>query len=141
VASPTYPTNQLIAVIDDPAAAEAAARALTEAGFEVTLFRGPESAASFRGTGRARGSWTRFVRIFQFMSMDQMPDFVTYEAALGEGRAVITVRIRGRPRLETARRILLEHGAHFLNWFGRFSTEEVAPWRGPEPSVPGYLRR
>ena len=141
MASPTYPTNQLLAVIDDPAAAEAAASALTQADFEVTVFRGSEAAAAFRGTGRARGPWTRFVRIFQFMSMDQMPDFVTYEAALREGRVVISVRIRARSTLETARRILLERGAHFLNWFGRFSTEEVAPWRGAEPNVPGYLRR
>jgi hypothetical protein len=141
VASPTYPTHQLLAVIDDPAAAEASARALTDAAFEVTLLRGPDAVAAFRGTGRARGPWTRFVRIFKFMSMDQMPDFVTYEAALREGRAVISVRIRGHATLETARGILLEHGAHFLNWFGRFSTEEVAPWRGAEPNVPGYLRR
>jgi hypothetical protein len=141
VASPTYPTNQLLAVIDDPEAADAAAQALRDAGFEVTVFRGPESADSVRGTGRARGRWTRLVRVFQFMSMDQMPDFVTYEAALREGRAVIAVRIGGRAKLEAARRILLEHGAHFLNWFGRFSTEEVAPWRGTEPNVPGYLRR
>jgi hypothetical protein len=32
-------------------------------------------------------------------------------------------------------------GAHFVNYFGRFATEEYARWRGPEPAVPDFLRR
>ena len=62
-------------------------------------------------------------------------------ASLREGRSVIAVRAGGRAKLDAARGILLERSAHFLNWFGRFSTEEVAPWRGPEPDVPDFLRR
>ena len=32
-------------------------------------------------------------------------------------------------------------GAHFLNHFGRLSTEELSMWRGEEPEIPGALRR
>jgi hypothetical protein len=32
-------------------------------------------------------------------------------------------------------------GAHFMNHFGRFATEEFERWQGPEPKVPDYLRR
>ena len=33
------------------------------------------------------------VRAIQFMSMDQLPDFLVYERALVDGRAVIAVRV------------------------------------------------
>ena len=89
---PTYPTNQLLGVIDDPAVAERAVAALLAAGFpssDVTLM----SPAAEQQPPRL---WTRLVRLFQFMSMDQGPDFHYYEAAVREGRAVVAVRIRGR---------------------------------------------
>jgi hypothetical protein len=133
----TYPTNQLMGVIDDPAVAERAVDALLAAAFrpaDVTLM----TPASEQQPPRP---WTRIVRIFQFMSMDQGPDFHYYEAAVREGRAVVTVRVRGRARMEEARDILQAHGAHFLNYFGRFQTEEISPWRGPEPHISEYLKR
>jgi hypothetical protein len=32
-------------------------------------------------------------------------------------------------------------GAHFINFYARFATEELDPWRGPELDLPGALRR
>jgi hypothetical protein len=75
------------------------------------------------------------------MTMDQMPDFLTYEAALRTGRAVLAVRVKDRRSMLAARDRLLEAGGHFMNFFGRFSTEEVVRWRGPELELPGYMRR
>jgi hypothetical protein len=43
--------------------------------------------------------------------------------------------------MRRAATILERHGAHFLNHFGRLSTEEVSRWRGPEPEIPDALRR
>jgi hypothetical protein len=37
--------------------------------------------------------------------------------------------------------ILGAHGAHFVNFFGRFQTEEVSLWQGREPAIPDALRR
>ena len=71
MASRTYPTNQVLAVIDEPAAVERAVAALVASGFA--------AGDVIRRTARDRpskpGRWTRLVRIFQFMSMDQGPDF------------------------------------------------------------------
>jgi hypothetical protein len=139
-----YPTNHLLAVIDDPTNAARAARALVGAGFEareVTVLRGEEGADRLDGLGAVGGPWRRVVRIFQFMSMDQMPDFQTYEAAIRDGRAVIAVRVRDRAAVLRARDLLGALGAHFINHFGRLSTEEFARWRGPELPSPEYLRR
>jgi hypothetical protein len=139
-----YPTDHLLAVVDDPAAAAVAGRALVSAGFpaaEVTVLRGDEGADRLDGLGSVGGLWRRLVRATQFMTMDQMPDFLTYEAALRGGRAVVAVRARDRPSMLRARDLLLGAGAHFMNFFGRLSTEELARWRGPELDLPGYMRR
>ena len=83
------------------------------------------------------------MRFFQFVLMDQTPDFLVYEAAIAEGRAVVAVIAGGgdRERMLRAADLLKAEGAHFLNFFGRFQTEEVSLWRGPEPEIPDALRR
>ncbi len=139
-----YPTNHLLAVFDDPAAAAEAARDLIAAGFpseNVTVLRGKEDADRLDGLGTVGGPWRRIVRVFQFMTMDQMPDFLTYEAALRSGRAIVAVRVTNRRSMLAARDRLLAAGGHFMNFFGRFSTEELIRWRGPELELPGYMRR
>jgi hypothetical protein len=139
-----YPTNRLLMVIDDPHRAREAMRELAAAGVgseRVTLLAGERGVDELRRLGGARGFLARLVRMFQFMSMDQMPDFVMYEASLREGRDVIAIRPRNRQQMLAARDIVARYGGHFANWFGRFSTEEVSPWQGPEPDIPAYLRR
>jgi hypothetical protein len=37
--------------------------------------------------------------------------------------------------------ILRRHGGHFINHYGRFATEEIERWAGPEPDIPDLLRR
>ena len=140
----SYPTHQLLAVVDDPASAPAAVDALVAAGIspaDVTLLAGPDGAREMDGLGTAHGPFMRLLRIVQFTTMDQMPDFKLYEAALADGRAVIAVRVPRREDLVRARDILTRAGAHFLNYFGRFSTEEISRWRGPELDIPDYMRR
>jgi len=139
-----YPTNHLLAVIDDPVGAAEAGRALVAAGFrdaDVSVIRGEEGADRLDGLGTVGGPWRRLVRMVQFMTMDQMPDFMTYESALRDGRAVVAVRASDRPTMLRARDVLLRANAHFMNFFGRLSTEELVRWRGAELSAPDYLRR
>jgi hypothetical protein len=137
-----YQTHQIFAVIAAPAAAAGPARALTAAGFapaDVTLLRGAESADRLDGLGEIGGPWRRIVRGFQYMTMDQMPDFRTYEAAIRDGRAVVAVQVTDRPRMLAARDALIAAGGHFINYFGRLSTEEFTRWQGPELPLPDYL--
>jgi rhodanese-related sulfurtransferase len=72
--------------------------------------------------------------------MDQLVDMAIYEQAVREGQLVVMVKARGQ-RKAAAIRVLREHGGHFMNYYGRFATEEVERWHGPEPKVPGLLRR
>lgn len=141
----TYPTGRLLAVVDRPEAAAAVATALVEDGVvpaaDVEILAGPDGRERLGRLGSRPNLLSRTVRLFQFMSMDQLPDFLVYERAIDDGRAVVAVRVTGREVMLRVRDVLEHHGAHFLNHFGRLQTEEVSMWRGPEPDIPGPLRR
>jgi hypothetical protein len=137
-----YPDRAVVAVVDDPTAAEAAARELADAGVDaVTVLQGPEGADRIDGMGRAHGLGSRLRRLVAFTVMDQLPDFVLYERALRDGRSVLIVRAPADADKRRAHEILRRHGGHFTNYYGRFATEELDLWRGPEPDIPDVLRR
>ena len=139
-----YPDRAVVAVIDDPSAAAAAARDLREAGFDagaITVLEGQEGADRIDGMGRAHGIGSRIRRLLAFTVMDQLPDFVLYERALRDGRSVLIVRAPADADKRRAHEILRAHCGHFANYYGRFATEELDLWRGPEPDIPGVLRR
>jgi hypothetical protein len=137
-------TNRLMAVLDTAAEAAAAGTALAREGFgtdDVLVLRGAEDADRIDSLGNAGGFWTRARRLLSFTLADQAVDLAVYVAALRDGRTVLSVLAEGDDAKERARRALTGAGAHFLNFFGRFATEDVAPWRGPELPLPPYLRR
>ncbi len=130
-----YPLDWLLAVIDDPARARTAAAALVAAGFDaanVKVLEGATADGSLSDLPTSRGAMGELIRLIQFMSMDQTPDLRLYEAALDDGRAIVAVHGGPRRRLLEARDLLAAHGAHFQNHFGRFATEELSRWQGPE---------
>jgi len=139
-----YPTNRLLAVVDDPTEAVAAIADLTAHGIatrDLEILRGSEGADRVDGTGEVSGWLGRLRRAFDFTLMDQLVDFAVYERALRDGRAVVMVHVHGDAPKAEAHRILKGHGGHFVNYYGRFATQELDMWRGPEPEIPGYLRR
>jgi hypothetical protein len=83
----------------------------------------------------------RLRRAFDFTLMDQLVDFAAYERALLDGRAVVMVHVHGDDPKAAAHRTLKAHRGHFINYYGRFATEEVERWTGPEPEIPDLLRR
>jgi hypothetical protein len=134
-----YPMEWLLAVIDDPTMAGPAAMALVSGGVpsnQVKVLVGATSQGSLADLPTSRGVLSRFIRLIQFMSMDQTPDLRLYEAALDDGRAIVAVHGLDRPGLLAARDSLADHGAHFQNYFGRYSTEELSRWQGPELNPP-----
>src|SRR3954464_10951260 len=130
----TYPTDHLLAVFDDAGDAAAAAADLGRAGFATaaaTILRGGEGVERLEPSTGQTGRWTRFLRSVQYVTMDQMPDFPAYVAALRDGRAIVAVHVPGgRDGRAKARDVLEQHRGHFMNFFGRYATEELVPWRG-----------
>lgn len=142
----TYPTNRLLGVVDDPVLGARVVEALVVAGFgpgDTLLLTGDEGRDRLGRLGSSPNGLSRIVRLVQFLLMDQAPDFIAYEAAIAEGRAVVAVTVGGedRARMLRAADVLAANGGHFLNFFGRFQTEEVSLWRGAEPAIRDVLRR
>ena len=138
-----YPTGWILGVLDDPNEAAQIGTELAAAGIgpdDRMILTGPDGAKRLDGLGSQSGFVARMHRVTQYLAMDQMPDFLVYEVALREGRAVVGVRPKDTERA-SALEVLKRHGAHFINRFGAWSTEEVLPWRGPMPEIPQLMRR
>src|SRR4029453_6345096 len=102
----TYPTQRLLAVIDDPGRAREAAAALSAAGIapgDVEVLAGTDGRSQLAALGSRPNPLSRLVRAFQFLSMDQLPDFLVYERAIEDGRAVVAVRVTSRDRIAPCR--------------------------------------
>jgi hypothetical protein len=139
-----YPTDSLLAVLPDADRAASAAAAIKATGVpdrDITVLRGDEGASRFDPTGAVHGLIARLRRIVSFTVMDQLPDMAWYDAAIRAGQAVVMVRLRGDDRKTEAVRIVREHGGHFINYYGRFATEEILRWQGPDPDVHDLLKR
>lgn len=138
-----YPNRQVVAVFDDRAAADAAVTTLIATGIArdaIETFAGAADAERFDATGARHGLVARLRRAMQFGLMDQLPAMAWYEAALREGKAVVAIRTTSRPETLLVVEALTGAGAHFINRFGRFDTEEFARWRGPEPAVHDWMK-
>ena len=139
-----YPTDSLLAVLPDPETAAAAASELKASGIadkDITVLRGDEGASRFDPTGAVHGLVTRLRRLVSFTVMDQLPDMAWYDAAIRSGQAVVMVTIRGNERKAEAIRTLRGKGAHFVNYYGRFATEEIVRWHGADPDIHSLLKR
>jgi hypothetical protein len=137
-------TDQLLAVLNDRRAADAALSALAGDGpatDAVVRLEGDEGIARLDAHGVRGGWWMRAVRIVGLLAADQSVDLATYEAALRDGRVVIAVRVKGSTDRRRVARLLAEAGGHFINYFGRLSTEDMVPWRGEQLDIPFQFHR
>lgn len=136
-----YPTGWTLAVLPDAAAAEAAARELDALGVaadDLVELAGPDAAARLERLGTSAGVAATIRRTVQFMTMDQLPDLHVYETALSRQQPIVGIRVGEASARRRAVEVLLRHGGHFVNRFGAWATEEIAPWRG-EPLPVGQL--
>jgi len=130
-----YPTDHLMGILPSRAAAEAAAAALVAAGEPHSAIRvlvGEDAALRIDGRGKHHGLAARLYRLIQFTQMDQAPDFRRYELEARRGHPVIAVRQTDPLRRRTIRALLRRHGAHFINFYGRYATETLDPFEGPD---------
>jgi hypothetical protein len=136
---PVAITNRLLAVLDRRADADAAIEALKRAGIEadrVTVLHGEPGLARVRARNQAGGARARTLRLLSFMAADQAVDLAWYEAALADGRVVVLVHAPDAAHRASAIDALRQAGGHFMNHYGRFATEDIAPWRGERPPIP-----
>jgi len=139
-----YPFDRMLAAFHDPVQAAAAAAAVRATGIrdrDITILRGTEGALRLDGSGAAHGLIARLRRAVDFTMMDQLVDFAHYEDAVKAGGATLMVKVRGDGPKSAVVRALEANGGHFINYYGRFATEEISRWHGPEPTINEVMRR
>jgi hypothetical protein len=130
-----YPTDHLMGILHSPAAADAAVAELIGRGVvrdAIRVLVGEDAALRIDGRGKHHGLVARIYRLIQFTQMDQAPDFRRYELEARRGHPVIAVRETDPLRRSTIRAVLRGHGAHFTNFYGRYFTETLDPFTGPD---------
>jgi hypothetical protein len=124
-----YPTNAIFGIIDHPEDVHAARIALLAAGFgddAVELYHGAEQAlrADEAPHGRGLRAWMAHIRAIG----GEEREFVErHKDALLAGHTLIGVMVRDDTAKHKARTILKQHHAHFINFYGSWSIEELEP--------------
>jgi len=124
-----------MAILPSPAAADAAVAELIGrqvAPDAIRVLVGEDAALRIDGRGKHHGLVARIYRLIQFTQMDQAPDFRRYELEARRGHPVIAVRETDPVRRRTIRAVLRSHDAHFTNFYGRYFTETLDPFTGPD---------
>lgn len=127
-----YPVDYLLSVMDTPAQVKCAIDALTGPFLESEIGVSCGQAAAQRlreSTGRT-GLLDKIMRVGQSLGLtnDEMEVKGAYEKALRDGHVVVRVHAPTDDRKELAVRTLRDCGGHFINYFGKFTRERIAPW-------------
>ena len=108
---------------------------------DITILRGPEGADRLDGTGAVNGVIARLRRLVSFTLMDQLVDMAIYEQAVREGQVVLMVRPRDGERKATAIGVLRQPRWPLHQLLRPLRDRGDRTLAGPEPNVPGLLRR
>ena len=129
-ASTRYPTNHVLAVFDAVDQLKEAVPAPEAGGFlnsEIEIIHGPTAADLLsENTGRT-GIAHLAIRLAERIGVadEEMELKDRYEQALRQGRFANSVLAPTEDRKNKAAQILRDHGAHFVNFMGRFSIESL----------------
>lgn len=125
-----YPVNRVVAIVDERDQLAGAVDSLTNAGFlatEIDVAVGANAADRLDATPGHTGLAGLAIRIAERLGApdDEMLMKERYEQSLREGRFLVSVLASTDERKELAARILQDHGAHFINFLGRFTIETL----------------
>ena len=127
-----YPTNHVLAVLDSRGVTNAAVAALEAGGFldsEIQVGTGAAAADALDATTGRRGLADMLIRLAERIGVtdEEMETKNRYEQAMRENRFVLSVAAPTSERKEQATRILREHGAHTVAFFGKHTVEHIVP--------------
>jgi hypothetical protein len=126
-----YPTNRVVGIIDDVGDAQAALRDLKTAGFtaaQVRVLTGKEGAHRIDVKGDKHASLAHIVRSTQkLLGDEEIQDAARYEQELLAGHFGISVAAHDEEDRNKVRQILKSHHGHFINFYGRWATQNMDP--------------
>jgi hypothetical protein len=125
-----YGVSKVVGVIDDKTEADTARLALTSIGIPdamIEVFCGLEGEHNLDLKGESHGFLDHIGRILEHVLLVDSLHMDRYEKELLSGHCVIQVYTTDSQTREQAREILKSCGAHFINAYGQWTTEVLAP--------------
>lgn len=113
-----YPTNYLVAIIDQPDQAQAAIESLHTAGYsdeQIDILFGEEGAKTLDVDGKEHGLLSRIARFVQQVGDVESTSLKTHHEALKSGKVLLGVKIESQPQEAEVRRtaqLLKQYDAH-----------------------------
>lgn len=122
-----YPDNHVTTVIENEADAEAAVRALDEAGFGEKMWyaRGEEAVKLIDVNGRQHGPFALLYRTIQHLT-DEHDIMTRYEKKVLEGASFLSVHLKNPKDKRQVGDILKAHGAYYLHFLGHGTYKSLA---------------
>ena len=126
-----YPTNHVVGIVAKTSA-DAVLSELRSANFQdadLHVQQGIDDADRLAASSGHTGLMGAMLRIAERLGIreDELEEKHRYEEALREGDVVILVHAPTEDRKDLAGKILSSHGAHFINFLGRYTSERIKP--------------
>ena len=126
-----YPRNQVVGIIDSAEDARGILLSLRHGRFldgEIHLVAGDDAAEALHASTGHVGLTQWLIRAATWLGVrdDEMKLKDRYELALRNGALIVAIELPTHTRRELAVEILARHGAHTVNYFGRFMQIEYA---------------
>lgn len=141
-----YPTNRVVGTIADADQARAAVDALLKAGFlqeNIDVLHNQEDLHRLDPTGAAHGLLAQFHRtLIRTFDLEEFKQLTQYADAVRAGLFVIMVLAKRRSLRISAAEILHQYGADFVEFYGRWSCEDVPATAQTSPEdIPALFAR
>ena len=140
-----YPTNRVVGTIPDLPQARAAIEALLKAGFaqhDIEILQGEEglhrqdsAGAEHRFLAQFQRTLSRKLAEYKHLRLgEEFEHLRHFVEDLRAGRCVVMVLAKKREKREAAADILCSHGAKFVEFYGRWSWQELEPHPHLDPA-------
>ena len=125
-----YPEKEVLSIVDTREQLEAVTQALRASGFldtEISVTCGQAAADTVRASTGRSGLTDLVIRVARRLGLqnEESETKDRYEQALRDDQFVVAVLAPTDARKELASQLLATHGAHFINYLGRFSIERL----------------
>jgi uncharacterized protein (TIGR02246 family) len=141
-----YPTNRVVGTVGDAGKAGEAVDALLRAGFgrhEIEVLHGEQDLNRLDPTGAQHGFLAQFQRtLSRAFELEDFKHLAHHVEDVRAGRFVIMVLAKRRAQRILAADILHQYGAEFVEFYGRWTCEEIpaTPRTSPE-DIPALFAR
>ena len=126
-----YPTNRVVAFLDQRDKADAAVESLRKNGFddnEIDESFGEEGLHFIDPDGEHHGLWAKFVRGWQNLAQgEEKAFFDLVKDELTQGHVLVSVPVETEDQRYQAGQLLKDCGAHDIRYYGRLVIEDLEP--------------